>query len=146
VSVGVTGSATVTAFNSSFQQVSASTATGVVEIGRAGLIVGRLMGDTIDVSYGRTRSAASASFTPFTATSITVQHAGFTEVGTLMCAAWNRVLSEREIDALNDNPWQLLRPRRPIICSLPATGVVLSAATVIDIGQTSARPRVTITI
>lgn len=63
-----------------------------------------------------------------------------------MVAAWNRVLSEHEIYALNDNPWQFLRPRRPILYSLPSSTPVLSAATVIDIGTTSARPRVTITI
>ena len=65
----------------------------------------------------------------------------------LIGAAWDRVLSELEIAALSENPWQLFRAPRPIIYSLPASGTpTLSAATVIDIGTTSARPRVTITI
>jgi hypothetical protein len=48
--------------------------------------------------------------------------------------------------ALTANIWQLFRPRTLRIYSLPASGIpVLSGSTVIDIGQTSARPRVTIT-
>jgi hypothetical protein len=48
--------------------------------------------------------------------------------------------------AFYDNPYQILRPRTLRIYSLPASGIpVLSGSTVIDIGQTSARPRVTIT-
>lgn len=61
--------------------------------------------------------------------------------------AWSRALSDAEIAALSENPWQLFRAPKPIIYSLPATGTpTLSAATVIDIGTTSVRPRVTFTI
>jgi hypothetical protein len=60
--------------------------------------------------------------------------------------AWARALADAEMRALHENPWQLFRPRTLRIYSLPASGIpVLSGSTVIDIGQTSARPRVTIT-
>lgn len=74
-----------------------------------------------------------------------MHHAGADSVRALMTAAWNRVLSETEIYALVENPWQLLRERRPIVYSLPSSGIVLSNTTVIDIGATSARVRTTIT-
>lgn len=61
-------------------------------------------------------------------------------------ARWRRALSDGEHRAMHENPWQILRPRRPILYSLSSSTPVLSAATVIDIGTTSARPRVTITI
>lgn len=64
-----------------------------------------------------------------------------------LASLWDRALSDSEIAALSENPWQLFRAPRPIIYSLPSSTVpVLSAATAIDIGSTSARPRVTITI
>jgi len=63
-----------------------------------------------------------------------------------LAAVWNRAFSEPELRDWTLNPWQVLRPRRLIIYSLPASGIpVLSGSTVIDIGQTSARPRVTVT-
>lgn len=58
----------------------------------------------------------------------------------------SRAWSDAEAEAFVDNPWQLFRPLRPIVYSLPSSVPVLSSPTVIDIGQTSARPRVTITI
>jgi hypothetical protein len=65
---------------------------------------------------------------------------------TTLALLHTRGLSSGEVAQLHDNPWQVLRPRRLIIYSLPASGIpVLSGSTVIDIGQTSARPRVTIT-
>ena len=58
----------------------------------------------------------------------------------------DRTWTPGERAAWFDNPWQFFRPARPIIYSLPASGIpVLSGSTVIDIGQTSARPRVTVT-
>ncbi len=61
--------------------------------------------------------------------------------------AWDRALTDSEASTASENPWQLFRAPRPIIYSLPASGTpTLSAATVIDIGTTSVRPRVTITI
>lgn len=60
---------------------------------------------------------------------------------------WTRALHDAEIAEATANPYQLFRAPRPIIYSLPSSTVpVLSAATAIDIGSTSARPRVTITI
>jgi hypothetical protein len=57
-----------------------------------------------------------------------------------------RSVTPLEGRALTANIWQLFRPRTLRIYSLPASGIpVLSGSTVIDIGQTSARPRVTIT-
>ena len=61
-------------------------------------------------------------------------------------ARWRRALSDGEHLALHENPWQLLRPLRPIVYSLPSPVPVLSSPTVIDIGSNSARPRVTFTI
>jgi hypothetical protein len=59
---------------------------------------------------------------------------------------WGRRRSDAERLEYARNPYAFVRPRRPIIYSLPASGIpVLSGSTVIDIGQTSARPRVTIT-
>ena len=60
-------------------------------------------------------------------------------------ARWRRTLSDGEHRAMHENPWQLLRERRPIIYSLPSSGILLSNTTVIDIGATSARVRTTIT-
>jgi hypothetical protein len=60
---------------------------------------------------------------------------------------WNgRALSAADLVRVTLDPWQLFRPRTLRIYSLGASGIpVLSGSTVIDIGQTSARPRVTIT-
>lgn len=60
---------------------------------------------------------------------------------------WSRILSDGETRAQHENPYQVLAPIRPILYSFPsaATAPTLSAATVIDIGTTSARPRVTVT-
>lgn len=68
----------------------------------------------------------------------------FGQVG--MLALWGRALPSAQMLEFVRNPWGIFRPRRPIIYSLPSSTPVLSAATVIDIGSTSARPRVTITI
>jgi len=61
---------------------------------------------------------------------------------------WSRALQQSEVCTLSENPWQLFRAPRPIIYSFQSGAVVptLSAATVIDIGTTSVRPRVTFTI
>lgn len=58
-------------------------------------------------------------------------------------AAW----TDAQVQSFLENPFQLFRPIRPILYSLPsaATAPTLSAATVIDITSTSARPRVTVT-
>lgn len=66
-----------------------------------------------------------------------------------ICLCYERVLTDAEIVAIDENPYQILQPLRQTLYSFPSgapTGPVLSAATVIDIGATSARPRVTITI
>lgn len=65
-----------------------------------------------------------------------------------LAVVWNYALPVGIAAALSENPWQLFRAPRPIIYSLPggATIPTLSAATAIDVGSTSARPRVTITI
>lgn len=63
-------------------------------------------------------------------------------------ALYERALPDAEGRAVTENPWQLFRAPKPVIFSLPggATIPTLSAATAIDIGSNSARPRVTITI
>lgn len=64
-----------------------------------------------------------------------------------LAALWDRALFDTEAIELSRNPWQLLQPRRQSLYALPATtGPYLSAATVIDIGTTSVRPRVTLNI
>ena len=65
---------------------------------------------------------------------------------TYTAAFWDRRRSDAERLEYDRAPYQFLRPRRPIVYSLPSSTPVLSAATVIDIGSTSVRPRVTITI
>jgi hypothetical protein len=44
-----------------------------------------------------------------------------------MIAAWNRVLSAGEIAALSENPWQLFRPRRPTLYSLPSASTTVNS-------------------
>lgn len=58
-------------------------------------------------------------------------------------AAW----TDAQVQSFLENPFQLFRPLRPILYSFPSgsTAPTLSAATVIDVGTTSARPRVTVT-
>jgi len=56
-----------------------------------------------------------------------------------------RVLSNDEHQGLSENLWQLFKPRREILYSFPSGAIVvptLSLPGVIDIGTTSARPRV----
>lgn len=62
-------------------------------------------------------------------------------------AAWTRALPEAEVVELSRNPWQIFRPLRPIIYSLPSASAVptLSAATAVNITSSSAQPRVTVT-
>jgi len=60
---------------------------------------------------------------------------------------WSRPLSDSELRAWHENPWQLFAPQRAAFFSLPAaSGPVLSLPTVTDITSTSVRPRVTFTI
>lgn len=59
---------------------------------------------------------------------------------------WTRALSDPEIAALSENPWQLFRAPKPIIYSLPSSTIpTLSSPTVINITTTGATPRVTVT-
>lgn len=58
------------------------------------------------------------------------------------------LLTEAETFALDENPWQVLLPRRAIIYSFPSGGITiptLSLAGVQDITATGARPKATLT-
>lgn len=64
-----------------------------------------------------------------------------------VAGVWYRAFSDAEAFSWSENPWQILSPLRPIIYSFSSASAApaLSAATVVDITSTSARPRVTVT-
>jgi hypothetical protein len=67
---------------------------------------------------------------------------------TYIAGLWTRYLSDAELVALRVNPWQLFAPQQIIIPTPAAAGYThptLSAATAIEIGATSFKPRVTYT-
>jgi hypothetical protein len=98
---------------------------------------------------GRSLGTASAS-TDFSNAAIGIGRKGSLTVerlvGAVAAVIGFKAARPNQVIALTENPYQILRPRTLRIYSLPASGIpVLSGSTVIDIGQTSARPRVTIT-
>lgn len=115
-----------------------------MQAGRAGLLVARLAETTIDVSYGRARSTVTVS-RAFIGTARVLFFSGNSNVRVALGALWERPIAGAEAESLHENPWQLMRPLRPIIYSLPTSGPVLSNTTVTEIGATSARVRTTIT-
>jgi len=60
----------------------------------------------------------------------------------------NEYWSQADFDSMTENPWQLLKPRRPVLYSFPSGGIViptLSLPGVQDVTTTGARPKVTLT-
>lgn len=67
---------------------------------------------------------------------------------TEIAAYWHRGMTDAEVVAISENPYQILRPRRPILYSFPSGGITiptLSLPGVQDITATGARPKVTLT-
>lgn len=96
---------------------------------------------------GRQTGSTGAAYTPYTTggTTNAVTITGHSDCHTAASFFFDRQLSAAEIAAISENPWQFFQPARPIIYSLPAAAPTLSAATVTEIGTTTARPRVTVT-
>lgn len=71
----------------------------------------------------------------------------FTTETTHAVATWLRILSDEEVFNFVRNPWQVFEPRKVgFDFSAAPTFPTLSAATAAYIAQTTARPRVTITV
>ena len=68
--------------------------------------------------------------------------------GIPLAGLFKREMCQSEVEFFSRNPFQLLKPRRPILYSFPSGGITiptLSLPGVQDITATGARPKVTLT-
>lgn len=86
--------------------------------GMRGFAYGALCGTT-DGGSGSVRGDANVSAWNF---SINLRSNGGSGFAVALGVNWRRALQDAEHAALNDNPWQLIRPRTLRIYSLPASG------------------------